>query len=246
MRTVEVGGVTLGAGMPKICIPVTGTTGAQILEGARQARAAQADICEWRADFFQTLEEAAIAQMIAQLREALAGIPLLFTIRTRAEGGKATIPPADYARLNRCAAQHGAAIVDVELSMPDAASLIRQMRAQGVPVIASSHDFQKTPESRVLLERIGRMRACGADVAKIAVMPQSVQDVLRLLAVTHEAAQGEGPVVTMAMGRLGAISRLAGETFGSAMTFGAAGQGSAPGQIDAKTLRAALSAMHEV
>jgi 3-dehydroquinate dehydratase-1 len=76
-------------------------------------------------------------------------------------------------------------------------------------------------------------------------MPQSAQDVLRLLAFTLRAAQeAPGPVISMAMGKLGAISRLSGETLGSAMTFGSAGAGSAPGQMDAGTLRAALEALH--
>ena len=35
----------------------------------------------------------------------------------------------------------------------------------------------------------------------------------------------------MSMGALGAVSRLAGEAFGSAMTFANPGQASAPGQV---------------
>lgn len=246
MQTVQVGEVTLGEGMPKICVPVTGVTRAESVQGARAAREAQADICEWRADFFEELgDETAVAQTIALMKAELGEIPLLFTIRTSAEGGQAAIEPTDYVRMNRCAAQNGAALVDVEIFMLNALEVIEQVHAQGIPVIASSHDFTKTPESAKLLARVERMRICGADVAKIAVTPQSAQDVLRLLEVTHEAAR-DGVTVTMAMGRLGVISRLAGETFGSAMTFGSAGRASAPGQIDAKTLRAALVAMHGV
>lgn len=246
MRTVRIGGVTLGEGMPRICIPVTGTTAQQIVQGARAAQEAQADICEWRADFFEALEdETAVSRMIARMRETLGGIPLLFTIRTRAEGGQAALAPEAYARLNACAAKSGADCVDVEMLQPGAREALEGVHAQGVPVIASSHDFEKTPPSQELLARIEHMWASGADIAKIAVMPRSAQDVLRLLEVTQEAVRAQrGPVVTMSMGRLGGVSRLAGETFGSAMTFGSAGSASAPGQIDARTLRAVLSALH--
>lgn len=246
MRTVRVGNVMLGEGMPKICVPVTGKNAAEILDGALRANAAKADICEWRADFFEALlDENEVACMLAKLRKTLDGIPVLFTIRTAGEGGQIAISPEDYARVNRCAAQNGADLIDVEIFMSGAAQVMACVHAAGVPVIASSHDFEKTPENSELCARIRRMREAGADVAKIAVMPQSAQDVLRLLSVTHQAV-GDTPVVTMAMGRLGVISRLAGETFGSAMTFGSAGTGSAPGQIDAMTLRAALEAMHGV
>ena len=133
----------------------------------------------------------------------------------------------------------------MEILQPGAREALEGVHAQGVPVIASSHDFEQTPPSQELLARIERMWASGADIAKIAVMPRSAQDVLRLLEVTQEAVRAQrGPVVTMSMGRLGGVSRLAGETFGSAMTFGSAGSASAPGQIDARTLRAALSALH--
>lgn len=41
------------------------------------------------------------------------------------------------------------------------------------------------------------------------------------------------------------ISRMAGETFGSNLTFGARGQASATGQLDTHTLRVALDGLHE-
>ena len=73
----------------------------------------------------------------------------------------------------------------------------------------------------------------GADLPKLAVMPNSPSDVLELLAATAEMAEQhpETPVITMSMGALGAVSRLCGETFGSAMTFANPGQASAPGQV---------------
>ena len=40
------------------------------------------------------------------------------------------------------------------------------------------------------------------------------------------------PIITMAMGELGAVTRTAGALFGNAMTFASAGKASAPGQID--------------
>ena len=53
------------------------------------------------------------------------------------------------------------------------------------------------------------------------------------------------PLITMSMSKLGVISRLVGEAFGSSMTFGAVGQVSAPGQIPVEKLQTAMAIVHE-
>ncbi len=91
------------------------------------------------------------------------------------------------------------------------------------------------------------MQEMKADILKIAVMPQEAKDVLTLLSATEEMTReyAKQPVVTMAMGRLGMISRIAGETFGVAATFGSVGESSAPGQIEAGQLSQMLSLLHD-
>ena len=90
------------------------------------------------------------------------------------------------------------------------------------------------------------MQQAGADLPKLAVMPRCRTDVLELLAATAEMADlhPETPVITMSMGVLGAVSRLAGETFGSAMTFANPGQASAPGQVSLDIVNEVLDALH--
>ena len=90
-----------------------------------------------------------------------------------------------------------------------------------------------------------RMQQAGADLPKLAVMPRSRTDVLTLLAATAEMADchPDTPVITMSMGALGAVSRLAGEAFGSAMTFANPGTASAPGQIPLDVVNAALECL---
>ena len=51
-------------------------------------------------------------------------------------------------------------------------------------------------------------------------------------------------LITMAMSGIGMISRLSGECFGSAVTFGAARKASAPGQIGVEQLREILQIVH--
>ena len=95
----------------------------------------------------------------------------------------------------------------------------------------------------MLLEKLGES---GADVAKLAVMPQSFQDVLNLLEETshfHEQYPNR-PVITMSMGAKGSISRVSGEFTGSCVTFGSGVAARAPGQLPMDELQEVLSILH--
>ena len=89
------------------------------------------------------------------------------------------------------------------------------------------------------------MQRLGADICKIATMPHSPAEHASLLDATRIMAEehADRPLITMAMGALGIVSRVSGETFGSAATFGIAGNPSAPGQIPAEDLHAVLTAL---
>ena len=116
-----------------------------------------------------------------------------------------------------------------------------------VKVIISNHDFNKTPKKEEIVSRLCRMQELGADLPKIAVMPQNEKDVLVLLEATNEMFKiyADRPIITMSMSGMGVISRLCGEIFGSALTFGAAKSVSAPGQISFKELNSVLNLLHK-
>lgn len=188
--------------------------------------------------------------MLADLRQAAGNTPVIFTIRTAAEGGNIDISDEDYSRLLKTAAQSGDAdFIDVELFRFDGntAPLVKEIRAAKALTILSNHDFHQTPAKEELIRRLMKMDDAGGDILKIAVMPQSRADVFTLLEATCEMAEShtEKPMITMAMGGLGSISRLTGEVFGSAMTFGTVGKSSAPGQIPMEELRSCLSTIHQ-
>ena len=81
-----------------------------------------------------------------------------------------------------------------------------------------------------------------ADIIKIAVMPKNKEDVIALLLATEEmvSKHAKCPVVSMSMSKLGIISRVSGELFGSAITFASAGIASAPGQIPVESMKMVL------
>ena len=111
----------------------------------------------------------------------------------------------------------------------------------------SNHDFFKTPSKEEIISRLCAMQEKGADIPKIAVMPQSKKDVLTLLSATNEMAEEHAnrPIITMSMAATGVISRLAGEVFGSCLTFGAAKKASALGQMGVNDLKTVLETLHK-
>ena len=161
----------------------------------------------------------------------------------RKAGGERT-----YTALNTAVAQSGDAdAVDVEVFSGDEVVRrnIQAIHAAGKAVVGSNHDFGGTPDKADLLFRLRKMQELGADIPKIAVMPRCPGDVIALLDATQEMSgkYADRPIITMSMGA-GVVSRLCGEYFGSAMTFGAVGQVSAPGQIPVEELNAAMDILH--
>ncbi len=249
--TLEVGRLTLGSGLPKIIVPIVGTKEEDILFAAEEIAAHPfADLAEWRADHYENaLDALSTCRLLKKLQSALHGKPLLYTFRTSREGGQRDITAQQYVALCEAAAQSGnAQLIDVEMFFEDAAQeCVQRIHAHGVPVVGSWHHFSCTPDESELLARFHMIEQLGADVLKIAVMPQCAEDVLTLMSAARLMHENFAtcPLTAMSMGALGRISRTAGETFGSCMTFGMLGAASAPGQVDVDTLHGELCALHE-
>ncbi len=251
MNTVKVRNIEFGAGIPKICVPIVGVTKEEILAEARTFGSIPMDVVEWRVDWFEDVFDfEKVTDVLSGLREILGNTPLLMTFRTAKEGGEKAIDPDAYKMLNLQAARTGLVdLIDVEAYTGDAIvkEIIDGAHAAGVKVVASNHDFQKTPEKDDIIARLCKMQDLGADIPKIAVMPRNKQDVLTLLAATEEMVRvhADRPIITMSMSATGVISRLCGEVFGSCLTFGAAKKASAPGQMGVQDLSTVLELLHK-
>lgn len=251
MNPVVVRNIKIGEGIPKICVPIVGVTKEEIIKEAKTFDAIPVDVVEWRVDWFEhVFETDKVKEVLAELREALKEIPILFTFRTSKEGGERAIEPEAYKKLNIAAAESGCVdLVDVEAFTGDEVvkEIIEAVHQHGVKVVASNHDFDKTPAKDDIVGRLCKMQELGADIPKIAVMPKSKEDVLTLLAAAEEMNRkhADRPIITMSMAGTGVISRLCGEVFGSALTFGAAKKASAPGQMGVEDLAQVLSLLHK-
>ncbi len=246
MEPVNVRGLTIGSGRPKIAVPVLGETRGALLAEAEQVKSVPADLAEWRVDWFaQWSDRTALLETGAALRAALGDLPILATFRTAAEGGQQEISHDGYVNLIQTLVSSGVVdVVDIEVftAGEDVTALIGSCHQAGALALLSSHDFVRTPAAEKMADRLIWMDSLGADLSKLAVMPHNSEDVLALLSATSRAAkQARRPIVTMSMGGLGTVSRLAGEVFGSAITFGSAARASAPGQIPAGQLAEILA-----
>lgn len=249
-KVVQVKNIRIGEGIPKICVPITGETMEEIMGEVSALRLVEMDIVEWRVDFYENAKETdKVISTLEKIRDALPEVPIIFTFRTAKEGGEKAISPEQYLELNKAIVKSGLIdIVDIELD--NEAELMKDIveftHLHGVYVIISNHDFHQTPNKEEIISRLMKAQDLGADIPKIAVMPKAASDVLTLLEATNimKEQYAKQPVITMSMAGSGVISRLAGEIFGSAVTFGAARKASAPGQVDVKELRNVLKLLH--
>ncbi|MGX7419786.1 type I 3-dehydroquinate dehydratase [Carnobacterium gallinarum] len=251
MKTVMVKNVVIGEGAPKIIVPMVGKTFSELCEEAKQLNQIDLDLVEWRVDFFEDVEDLVKVQAVAkEIRQILNEKPILFTFRTKKEGGEHEVSAEYYFTLNQTMMASGLVdLTDIELFMGDEEVLaaVNYAHQHHVKVVMCNHDFDQTPAKDEIIARLQKMQHLNADICKIAVMPQSAKDVITLLDATTTMSEeyADRPIVTMSMGGLGVVSRVAGEIFGSAMTFGAAKKASAPGQVPVAELRSVLDLMHK-
>jgi 3-dehydroquinate dehydratase-1 len=194
------------------------------LRAAGRLQRGEVDFLEWRADFLGT--------GIVKSK-----IPWIITARHPAEGGQNAMSAAAR-REALLELLPAAALVDVEIrSLGGMAKVLSEARKAGVGVIASFHDFQKTPTAS-RLEDLGKQAVdAGADVLKIATHTNTPCDVARLLDLLETAPR---PLAVMGMGPLGMASRVMFAAAGSVLNYGWLHQPNVTGQWSAKDLREIL------
>ena len=249
--SIEIKGVIIGEGKPKVCVPIVESHDEAILNKLKEFNELEVDMIELRIDFYENIhQEDALRNLFLNIAALQIQKPVILTIRTAAEGGEVEIDPKDYFNVYKLAVEANAFdIYDVELALGTnmAIELRTLIHDAGKYMLMSSHNFDRTPEVDSLMQKFRSMDSLEADIMKVAVMPEDYQDLLNLLSFTvqakHEYAQK--PIVTMSMSSIGLTSRLVGEQFGSAITFASVGKASAPGQIYYQELNQMLDIIHK-
>jgi 3-dehydroquinate dehydratase-1 len=206
---------------------IVASIGKNSIESAIKAKQFGADMLELRIDLLD-----ADARKILQALKKL-GLPVIITNRMKQEGG-AWEGSEDERIQKLLSLLPSADAVDIELCAEKRDSVVKKATSNGKTVIISTHDFQRTPGIDVMLGVIRESFEAGGDIAKLAVMPQSFEDVLRLFEVTLHS---EGKVCTIAMGSIGRHSRIIAPIYGSVMTYGYVDAPTAPGQLRVDELK---------
>lgn len=209
---------------------IVASLGKNPVNSAAEAKKLGADILELRID----LLDSDVRQALLDVKKT--GMPVIITNRMREEGG-AWAGSEDERIRTLVSLLPLADAVDIELCAEKREHVVEKARNAGKAVIISTHDFKKTPETGVMTGMLKESFEAGADIAKLAVMPDSLEDVLRLLEVTLHA---KGAVCTIAMGETGRHSRIVAPVYGSVMTYGYVDNATAPGQLRVDELRAIL------
>ena len=245
-NVVKVRDIIIGEGIPKICVPIMGKNDEELFQMLKGIKEVDVQIVEWRVDSYEEIHNReAIYSTMNKLRTTVENIPILATFRTKKEGGYKNISVEEYVKLNKWIIESGCIdLIDVEVYTGDliVKEIIEFAHKKSVKVVLSNHDFEKTPQKDDIISRLCKMQELDGDICKIAVMPNNPKDVLTLLDATYEmkSQYSNRPIVTMSMSAIGGVSRMVGEVFGSAITFGAMGKTSAPGQFPVEELSRGL------
>ncbi len=251
-KPIELHGKAVSGGkFPLICTPLVGRTRDQILSELQLILAKKPDILEWRVDYFEDIGNAAeVISVAASIRQDAGGIPLLFTRRSAKEGGeKISLAEDEVVTLYQAVCESRCVDI-VDFEMNNNPVHIRQVRevskANDTKLILSFHNFSFTPGLELLNQRFLEAEQLGADIAKVAVMPRNLEDVLTLMTATLKSSQKlKIPLISMSMGGYGSLTRLFGWTFGSALTFAVGASSSAPGQVPIEDLNTVLGILQK-
>ena len=203
----------------------------------QKAKDLGADLVELRLDYLGQLDDAKIGDVVD-----FDDIPKIVTIRSKGENGYWEGEERQRITHLLTCLSFGAQYVDIEDSTDigwryEIAKACKNNKAQ---MIISHHDFKKTPPKQEMVDICKNEFAGGASIAKIAVTPQKIEDVMNVLSVT-EQLKGQGKqVIGVSMGTLGRITRIMGPQVGSYLTYASLEKGkeSAEGQITVEEMRA--------
>ena len=189
--------------------------------------AENAEMIEIRADLLEKDE-----RLIEELLDMK--VKKIFTCRP----GK--LPKKKREALFLLALQKNANYIDVEFESETAFSseISRLVKGTETDLIISYHDFERTPPLENLEKIYDQCFEMGADLAKIATMIQSKDDIFNLFSLYRK----EKRKVIIGMGQLGLITRIAAVTLGSEFTFvsPATGERTAPGQVTDNEMKTIL------
>ena len=242
--------LVIGEGKPKICVTVSGADEAAVQNDARRAFLSQAEIIEWRADYYQDWQdELSLIRMLKTIRMNIGSKAFLFTFRTREEGGTIPFKDTEYMRVLKTAIDSRLIdLVDIECCVSEymATEMIAYAREKNVFIIGSNHSAGFNLSIGEMEYRIRYMQKLGVDIARLTVVPQRKRDAYRLLLTTHDLSEDLNfPIAVLGLGEYGKYTRILGELFGSCLSCAVIDAADDPSELSVSTLAPLLKTLHE-
>jgi 3-dehydroquinate dehydratase/shikimate dehydrogenase len=217
---------------PRIFVTLAAPTLAAMEEQATSAAGVHLGY-ELRLDYLQNWSgfEPELHQMLVRLRAPLA----IATCRRAEAGGLFAGSVAEQVDRLEAAVRAGCHRADLEIQSIDRAGAAILDRLRPARVIVSHHDYRQTPPLGAIYRRLARLPVA---FFKIATHARTLQDNLRFAALLRAHRAG-GRLVAHGLGPSGLPSRLMALKWGSAFTYGSAGQhlAVASGQLPAQVMR---------
>jgi len=216
--------------MIRICASIAEKNRKNCIRAISAAKKLGASLAEIRIDYLDRDEE--IPKIIHE-----SSLPLIVTNRNKKEGGK--FKGSEEERINNLldAIDAGCGFVDIELNTEEKLreKIIKLAKRNKCKVIASVHDFNKTPDLRILNKLLNEERKI-ADIGKIVTFGNRIEDTAKNFNLLKTASSVNFPLITFAMGNLCRFSRIAAPFFGSYLTYASIGKPSAAGQFSIKEM----------
>ena len=219
----------------KICVAITGSTADEMLERAATVLK-ETTFLEFRLDYLA--KPAAALPRFKQFLADNGAATAIATCRCKGNGGRFTGSNTEAAEILLRAAEAGFQLVDVELESAEKLpkATLEKLRATGVALIVSYHDFHTTKDLDGILARITPF---APEFIKIVSTARSLSDNITMMRFLEKVEDSHNSsIIGICMGEAGVISRVLGLRAGSAFTFASATQGeeTGSGQIAARTL----------
>ena len=219
----------------KICTVVRECAASDFEAAILQSRA-DSDLMEFRLDY---LDPSQVTLERMRRWVSMARVPVIATLRRKPFGGLFAGGESEQLDILGKVRGAGFSYLDVEVETLEAvpSGQLKTIKGESCRLIGSYHNFKETPANLESILR--RILAVDADVVKIATLAGCFADNLRLLEMISLAANHGLPIIPVAMGELGAYSRLVAPSRGAMLTYAStrAGQETAPGQLTSQDLK---------
>ncbi|PDH22277.1 MAG: hypothetical protein CND89_04340 [Marine Group II euryarchaeote MED-G38] len=233
--------------MPMVCVTLRGCTISEVLKDAASATAIGADLVEVRLDLLWTKKEITLAEVgeekdvtkskknilfipqdfnhldldsvLISLRQGIV-LPVILTCRPKKEGGY--FPGTEEQRLEvlKKAIESGVSWIDLEIDIAskERSKLCDLAKKGGTKIIASSHVFDDSPDSKEIIRDVKDNINAG-DIIKICYQSSGRSDGINLFEAAWDLRNSDIKTSIMGVGQAGDWNRIHSPILGQAIVY---------------------------